>query len=348
MKTTEDRMAEELLIPGIGIGFVLLFAAFLPAVVVAATVSSVANRIHRRSCYEQERKRRIELKDGRRMALEAYAVPEDLIKGEDGKFQVYDKEEYRRRIELMHDRRRVRRHSTLNRMPTRDELLAQWAVVKRSHEDMIRFGSMLCDLEAYVDNSLIRDDGGAIKGRNPGVKGWLTEHCVEISAHYALAMHYKQMAVKLRQVAGMAEPHSLVEALPNCSESHIGKAEEGAGANENICTQNLISVGNVGNKDCIDECCRRVSVVLANARRLDDERIARAGRRRPRGGAMVRRDAVARWRPTTLSRDDETKMVGSRRFPVSQMALASAIEIELAPRFAMVAFVDGSDKSNFA
>ena len=110
----------------------------------------------------------------------------------------YYPQERMRRQALARERRRIRRRTTINAAPTADELLAQWAKVKRNPEEMIRFGSMLCDLEAYVDNSLLRNENGEIVGRNPGIRGWLNANCQPLAAHYKTVMGYKAMAEKFR------------------------------------------------------------------------------------------------------------------------------------------------------
>ena len=125
----------------------------------------------------------------------------------------YYPQERMRRQALAHERRRVRRRTTLNAAPTADELLAQWAKVKRNPEEMIRFGSMLCDLEAYVDNSLLRNENGEIVGRNPGIRGWLNANCQPLAVHYKTVMGYKAMAEKFRQAVGLADPYPATLAL---------------------------------------------------------------------------------------------------------------------------------------
>ena len=127
----------------------------------------------------------------------------------------YYPQERMRRHALARERRRIRRRTTLNAAPTPDELLAQWAKIKGSPEEMIRFGSMLCDLEAYVDNSLIRNENGEIVGRNPGIRGWLNTNCQPLAAHYKTIMGYKAMAEKFRQAVGLADPYPAALALDN-------------------------------------------------------------------------------------------------------------------------------------
>ena len=48
-----------------------------------------------------------------------------------------------------------------------------WVRRRDSHAAAVRFGSLVHDLECYVDNSLLRDEAGEIVGRRGGVKAWL-------------------------------------------------------------------------------------------------------------------------------------------------------------------------------
>ena len=154
----------------------------------------------------------------------------------------YPAEKMRRRA-LAEERRSVRRRITINAAPTREELLAQFARVKRNPREMIRFGSMLCDLEAYVDNSLRRNASGAIIGRNPGIRGWLAGNCVELAAHYKTVMRYKAMAERFRQVVGLRDPLPAALALDvdgvggdrenTVRKSHEMGGNEGSSVNEN-------------------------------------------------------------------------------------------------------------------
>jgi hypothetical protein len=125
----------------------------------------------------------------------------------------YYPQERMRRQALASERRRVRRRTTINAAPTADELLLQWTKVKRNPKEMIRFGSMLCDLEAYVDNSLLRNENGEIVGRNPGIRGWLNANCQPLAVRYKTVMGYKAMAEKFRQAVGLADPYPATFAL---------------------------------------------------------------------------------------------------------------------------------------
>ena len=119
---------------------------------------------------------------------------------------LYYAQERARREALAEERRRVGGRRTTNPCPTREEILEAWARRRESHTAAVRFGSMMHDLECYVDNSLLRDEMGAIVGRHGGVKAWLQENIPALYVRYTTVMRYKAMAKKLRQVVGLADP----------------------------------------------------------------------------------------------------------------------------------------------
>ena len=127
------------------------------------------------------------------------------LKAAERRPKYYAAENERRRA-LAAERRKIRVRRTVNACPTREAILEAWAHRKDSHAAAIRFGSMLEDLECYLDNSLRRDENGVIIGRNPGIKGWLFENAFEISEQYTTAMRYKAAAKKLKQIVELADP----------------------------------------------------------------------------------------------------------------------------------------------
>ena len=133
------------------------------------------------------------------------------------------------RRQLAKERRRVRRRTTTNRAPPPDELRAQWARVKKSPRDMLIFGSMLEDLEAYVDNSLIRNEDGEIVGRNGGIKKWLADNCPELWAKYPSVMRFKAMAKKFKQVVGLEDPYPITVALDPANATAEKEADSNGG-----------------------------------------------------------------------------------------------------------------------
>ena len=124
----------------------------------------------------------------------------------------YEQEKARRQM-LAHERRSTRRRTTLNPIPTPDALLAQFGRIRRNPREMLVFGSMLEDLEAYVDNSLVRDPDGTIVGRNGGIKQWLRENCAELGKRYHTVMRYKMLAKRFKQVIDLEDPVPVTYAI---------------------------------------------------------------------------------------------------------------------------------------
>jgi len=164
----------------------------------------------------------------------------------------YEAEKVRRRA-MAAERRRIARRTTTSPCPSKEALLEAWRHVRDSKEDLVRFGSMMQDLECYVDNSLRFDRAGRIVGRNAGVKGWLAENAPEIAAHYTSAIRYKAAAKKLRQVVGLADPTPVAEVL---GPKGGGVAQAQDGGDGGLCNygaekfhgRDMASLGNAGGR----------------------------------------------------------------------------------------------------
>ena len=139
------------------------------------------------------------------LGLWAIAKMSSLLIGKMRRPQYYPQERSRRE-RLARERRRVRDRFTTGPCPEPEQLLAQYEKAKTGAREALLFGSMLCDLEAYCDNSLLRNVDGEITGRNPGMKGWIRDNCPKLLPHYKNAMRYKGLAEKFRQVTGAADP----------------------------------------------------------------------------------------------------------------------------------------------
>lgn len=140
--------------------------------------------------------------------------------------------ENERRRALAAERRRIRARRTTNACPTRETVLEAWNRRKDSHEAAIRFGSLLEDLECYLDNSLVRDEDGVIIGRNPGIKGWLADNLPEILEKYTTAMRYKAAAKKLKQVVELVDPTPADAVMPHGEAGAKGNGKRDYGADE--------------------------------------------------------------------------------------------------------------------
>ena len=106
----------------------------------------------------------------------------------------YYERERERRQKLAIARREVRKHHTLNPQPTFDAIRAALHTARNSPESAIRLGSLLEDLECFVDNTLIHDSQGQIVGRRGGIKRLLQREAPDLFAKYSTIMRYKAMA----------------------------------------------------------------------------------------------------------------------------------------------------------
>ena len=114
----------------------------------------------------------------------------------------------RRRRALRH-----RRAASVFPPPSPEALLAAWERSRDSLAERILLGSLVADLEPAVDASYLRDAGGTIVGRAPGIRGWLAENAPELLPHYKTLMSYKRLAERFRLACGLAEPGTAEELL---------------------------------------------------------------------------------------------------------------------------------------
>ena len=126
----------------------------------------------------------------------------------------YYERERERRQKLALARREVRRHHTLNPQPTFDAIRTALRTARRSPEAAIRLGSLLEDLECFVDNTLIHDAQGQIVGRRGGIKRLLQREAPDLFAKYSTIMRYKATAKRFRQACGSTEPVPPATLLP--------------------------------------------------------------------------------------------------------------------------------------
>ena len=126
----------------------------------------------------------------------------------------YYERERERRQKLAEARREIRKHHTLNPKPTFDAIRAALRVAHGSPEDALSLGSLLEDLECFVDNTLIHDAQGQIVGRRGGIKRLLQREASDLFAKYSTIMRYKAMAKRFRQACGSGEPVPPAMLLP--------------------------------------------------------------------------------------------------------------------------------------
>lgn len=143
-----------------------------------------------------------------------------------------DRTEVERRNRLRAERRKCIRRATCAECPTATDIRVAWEFRKERNEGILQLGAMLLNLECYVDNSIIfeqvssKDEKGTsgndevhaatansepganvmIRGRNPGLRGWIRDNCPELHCRYKTLMRYKAMANKLRQAIELPDP----------------------------------------------------------------------------------------------------------------------------------------------
>ena len=135
----------------------------------------------------------------------------------------YERERERRR-KLAEARREIRRHHTLNPKPPFDAIRAALRSARASPEDALRLGSLLEDLECYVDNTLIHDVQGQIVGRKGGIKRLFQREVPDLFEKYSTIMRYKAMAKRFRQACGSGEPVPPAALLPAPEAADSGSA----------------------------------------------------------------------------------------------------------------------------
>ncbi len=141
----------------------------------------------------------------------------------------------------------INRKFSVNPPPTAAALEAAWAATRGGRRGdpavlaaRLRLGSMLSDLEPVVDQSYIRDETGAIVGRQPGLRGWIGFYTPSLMPHYKSLMAYKALADKLRVALNIEEPDTLDSVLEigNYTEKELSKNSKNTG--ENAVDQGLV------------------------------------------------------------------------------------------------------------
>lgn len=127
--------------------------------------------------------------------------------------------------ELMRtERRKICRRSTTAPCPTATDIRVAWHFAPVSPDRKLHLGRLLMDLECYVNNDLRIKWFGRhpkIVARQPGIRGWIREHCPELVPKYKTLMRYKSMATRIRQDAGGMDPLSPQSASAGSSPSRV-------------------------------------------------------------------------------------------------------------------------------
>ena len=192
----------------------------------------------------------------------------------------YYESERNRRLGLTQERRQIRKRSTNNACPTADELRKAFKHARDSVENMVRIGSLMEDLECYVDNSLVFGEHGQIIARKGGIRRYIQSEIPDLYESYKTLMRYKALAKKFRQAIGISDPIPATSVLPDSEKSRksvesLNKSSKNDEESKEITHQNEKSLeiqsdenmvrtdSQVGNGGVVkDEVIKRVKEIL--------------------------------------------------------------------------------------
>ena len=127
----------------------------------------------------------------------------------------YYETERARRLGLTEERRRIRRRTTLNPCPTAGQLREAFLHARDSVGNMVRLGSLMEDLECYIDNSLVFGEDGKIIARKGGIRRYIQSEMPDLYGSYKTLMRYKALARRFRQAVGICDPVPAASVLPD-------------------------------------------------------------------------------------------------------------------------------------
>jgi hypothetical protein len=127
----------------------------------------------------------------------------------------YYETERARRLGLTEERRRIRRRTTVNPRPTAEQLRDAFIHARESVGNMVRLGSLMEDLECYIDNSLVFGEDGKIIARKGGIRRYIQSEIPDLYKSYKTLMRYKALARRFRQAVGICDPVPASSVLPD-------------------------------------------------------------------------------------------------------------------------------------
>ena len=138
----------------------------------------------------------------------------------------YYETERMRRLGLTEERRRIRSRTTVNPRPTAEQLREAFLHARDSVENMVRLGSLMEDLECYIDNSLVFGEDGKIIARKGGIRRYIQSEIPDLYKSYKTLMRYKALARKFRQAVGICDPIPAASVLPKMDDEVKSDAQE--------------------------------------------------------------------------------------------------------------------------
>ena len=131
-----------------------------------------------------------------------------------------------KRLAFSEERRKLRKRYTVNDKPSMEAIRDALAHAHESVENMVRLGSLMEDLECYVDNSPYFRPDGSFGGRRGGIRRYLQEEAPDLYARYKTLMKYKALSKKFRQAVGVGDPMPAAHVLPSAEAELAARIEE--------------------------------------------------------------------------------------------------------------------------
>ena len=156
----------------------------------------------------------------------------------------YYETERARRLGLSESRRRIRRRSTVNARPTAEQLREAFLHARDSVGNMVRLGSLMEDLECYIDNSLVFGEDGKIIARKGGIRRYIQSEIPDLYKSYKTLMRYKALARRFRQAVGISDPVPAASVLPEEEENMLKRSDAEVSANAEISTEECLKSKN--------------------------------------------------------------------------------------------------------
>ena len=156
----------------------------------------------------------------------------------------YYETERARRLGLSESRRRIRRRSTVNARPTAEQLREAFLHARDSVGNMVRLGSLMEDLECYIDNSLVFGEDGKIIARKGGIRRYIQSEIPDLYKSYKTLMRYKALARRFRQAVGISDPVPAASVLPEEEENMLKRSDAEASVNAEISTEECLKSKN--------------------------------------------------------------------------------------------------------
>jgi len=163
----------------------------------------------------------------------------------------YYETERTRRLGLTEERRRIRRRTTLNPCPTAGQLREAFLHARDSVGNMVRLGSLMEDLECYIDNSLVFGEDGKIIARKGGIRRYIQSEMPDLYGSYKTLMRYKALARRFRQAVGICDPVPAASVLPDGDENTDAGTDTNGHASK--CGKDAESSKNTENKTAYED-----------------------------------------------------------------------------------------------